>query len=279
MRKGTVWQRVGDFIVGKGFYIVLFLCVATIGISGYYLVSAFTGGEEPSTSVVGGAHVVIPPDDSSTAVTQPPADTPPVQTLQPDGSTLGDPSDPAGLFPPIRDTDPSQPDSSAPQNPPEQTQDPAPKPEPEPEPEPQPASPPPAVYTWPVKGEILSSFSLEVLAYDETMGDWRTHSGVDIAAAVGTRVMALRAGTVSRVYEDDLMGTAVVIDHGDGLVSSYYNLSPKPTVSEGDQVSTGTVIGSIGETALAEIGRPSHLHLELALNGRQVDPIGYLPKY
>ena len=44
--------------------------------------------------------------------------------------------------------------------------------------------PVPAVFTWPVKGEILSGFSLEVLAYDETMGDWRTHSGVDIAASV-----------------------------------------------------------------------------------------------
>lgn len=67
--------------------------------------------------------------------------------------------------------------------------------------------PVPAVFTWPVKGEILSGFSLEVLAYDETMGDWRTHSGVDIAASVGTNVLAISAGTVQGVYDDDLMGT------------------------------------------------------------------------
>lgn len=111
--------------------------------------------------------------------------------------------------------------------------------------------PVPAVFTWPVKGEILSGFSLEVLAYDETMGDWRTHSGVDIAASVGTNVLAISAGTVQGVYDDDLMGTCVVVDHGDGLTSTYCNLSAKPTVSEGDTVSTGTVLGVVGETAIA----------------------------
>ena len=138
--------------------------------------------------------------------------------------------------------------------------------------------PVPAVFTWPVKGEILSGFSLEVLAYDETMGDWRTHSGVDIAASVGTNVLAISAGTVQGVYDDDLMGTCVVVDHGDGLTSTYCNLSAKPTVSEGDTVSTGTVLGVVGETAIAESSRPSHLHLEMAQDGKAVDPVSYLPQ-
>lgn len=129
-----------------------------------------------------------------------------------------------------------------------------------------------------MKGEILSGFSLEVLAYDETMGDWRTHSGVDIAASVGTNVLAISAGTVQGVYDDDLMGTCVVVDHGDGLTSTYCNLSAKPTVSEGDTVSTGTVLGVVGETAIAESSRPSHLHLEMAQDGKAVDPVSYLPQ-
>ena len=137
----------------------------------------------------------------------------------------------------------------------------------------------PPVYTWPVKGEIVSNFSLEVLAYDETMGDWRTHSGVDISAQKGTRVLAMSRGTVRRVYEDELMGTTVVIDHGEGLVSYYQNLSESPTVAEGDAVVTGTVIGAVGDTAIAEGGRPSHLHLEVSLDERPVDPVSYLPQY
>lgn len=53
-------EHIGDFIAGKGFYIVLFLCVAAIGISGYYLFSTFGSGEE-DTAVdgpeIGRAHV------------------------------------------------------------------------------------------------------------------------------------------------------------------------------------------------------------------------------
>lgn len=253
MKKSTVWKRVGDFVLGKGFYIVLFLCVATIGISGYYLVSVFNSGEAPDLQpVAGGAQVVIPDPQGE----QPPLpDKSGVPQLdEHDKPALGENTTPEQTHTPPEEQKPVQ--DSRPT-----------------------AIVVPPVYTWPVKGELISNFSLEVLAYDETMGDWRTHSGVDIGAEQGTRVLAMSSGTVSRVYEDDLMGSAVVIDHGEGLISSYYNLTKSPTVSEGDEVVTGTVIGAVGNTALAESGRPSHLHLEVSLDGRAVDPVDYLPQY
>lgn len=242
MKKSTLFQRVGDFVMGKGFYIVLTLCVATIGISGYYLVSVFNSGEDPAPQQVsGGAQVVVPKDE--------------------------------GVQPPVPDQ------SGVPQLDEYEKEDVKNETTPAPVQEQPAAVVVPPVYTWPVKGEIASPFSLEVLAYDETMGDWRTHSGVDISAQPGTRVLAMSSGTVSQVYEDDLMGNAVVIDHGEGLVSYYYNLTASPTVSEGDEVVTGTVIGAVGESAIAESGRPSHLHLEVSLDGRAVDPVDYLPQY
>lgn len=252
MKKSTLFQRVGGFVMGKGFYIVLFLCVATIGISGYYLVSVFNSGADPTPQPVsGGAQVVIPNDEG-------------VQPPIPDKSGV----------PQLDEYDLPEPDenaSSGKEEGPEQND------------APQDSQPTavvaPPVYTWPVKGEIVSNFSLEVLAYDETMGDWRTHSGVDISAEKGTRVLAMSSGTVSRVYEDDLMGSTVVIDHGEGLVSYYHNLTQSPTVSEGDAVVTGTVIGAVGDTAIAESGRPAHLHLEVSLDERPVDPVDYLPQY
>ena len=162
---------------------------------------------------------------------------------------------------------------------------PSPTPTPTPTPTPPPAEPSPAeqtmaaqVFTWPLKGEVIYDFSLEVLAYDETMGDWRTHSGLDIAAVVGTEVSAVSSGTVEQVYQDDLMGTTVMINHGDGLRSIYSNLASVPTVAEGDTISTGTVIGSVGNTALAEGERPAHLHLEMTKDGLAVDPVWYLPE-
>ena len=248
MKKTTLWQRVGGFIVGKGFYIVLFLCVATIGISGYYLVSVFNSGADPVPQPVsGGAQVVIPKDEE---VKPPPIpDQSGIPQLKEHNLPKSDETGSSG-------EQQNQPQDSQPT-----------------------AIVTPPVYTWPVKGAIASPFSLEVLAYDETMGDWRTHSGVDISAEKGTRVLAISSGTVRRVYEDDLMGTTVVIDHGEGLVSYYHNLSKSPTVAEGDTVVTGTVIGAVGDTALAESGRPSHLHLEVSLDERPVDPVDYLPQY
>ncbi len=254
MKRTTLWQRVGGFIVGKGFYIVLFLCVATIGISGYYLVSVFSGGDEPvpQQPVSGGAQVVIPQDET---VKPPPV---------PDKSGIPQ-LDEHDLPKPDETISSGRTDVSEQQDKPQESQP--------------TAVVTPPVYAWPVKGEIASPFSLEVLAYDETMGDWRTHSGVDISAPKGTRVLAMSSGTVRRVYEDDLMGATVVIDHGEGLVSYYHNLTTSPTVSEGDTVVTGTVIGAVGDTAMAETGRPSHLHLEVSLDGRAVDPVDYLPQY
>ncbi len=242
-----IWKKLGDFIMGKGFYIALLLCVATIGVSGYYLYNEISGAQGQADPVGGQAQVVLP--DSIEGQAKPPEVT---QTA------------------PKQETDKPKPQ---PKPAPEQV-----KPEPEVAQTNAPVEAPP-VYTWPVKGEVFGEFSLEVLAYDETMGDWRTHSGVDIAAEVGTRVLALSNGTVTRVYEDDLMGTSVVIDHGEGLVSTYQNLSAYPTVAQGDSVVTGTVIGAVGDTAIAESGRPPHLHLEVMLDNRAVDPVDYLPQY
>lgn len=241
-----MWKKMGDFIMGKGFYIALLLCVATIGVSGYYLYNEISGARGQADPVGGQAQVVLP--DSTEGQAKPPE---------------------------VSQTDPRTQETDKPK--------PQPKPAPEQdEPKAEQTNAPveaPPVYTWPVKGEVFSDFSLEVLAYDETMGDWRTHSGVDIAAQVGTRVLALSNGTVTRVYEDDLMGTSVVIDHGEGLVSTYQNLSPYPTVAQGDSVVTGTVIGAVGDTAIAESGRPPHLHLEVMVDNRAVDPVDYLPQY
>jgi murein DD-endopeptidase MepM/ murein hydrolase activator NlpD len=135
-----------------------------------------------------------------------------------------------------------------------------------------------SVFTWPVNGSVLREYGMETLAYDQTMGDWRTHDGVDIAASAGTQVMAPAGGTVVDLYQDDLMGSTVVILHADGVMSACANLAAVPTVEVGDTVRTGDVIGSVGATALAESGEASHLHLSMTKNGVSVDPLGYLPE-
>lgn len=131
---------------------------------------------------------------------------------------------------------------------------------------------------WPVEGEIQRDYCMDALQYDPTMSDWRTHDGLDLSAEIGTKVLAVQAGMVLRVYSDDLYGATVVIDHGNGLVISYANLEQIPTVYEGDTVSAGDVIGSVGDTAKCESLQEGHLHLSAELNGESVSPMDYLPK-
>lgn len=79
-----------------------------------------------------------------------------------------------------------------------------------------PAQPREVVYTWPVKGQVLRGFTVEALAYDETMGDWRDPWGIDIAAEEGRKVLAAGEGQVAEVYDDAMMGTTVTILHRTG---------------------------------------------------------------
>ena len=135
-----------------------------------------------------------------------------------------------------------------------------------------------STYLWPVYGEIKMPYSVEALTYNETMGDWRTHDGIDILAQEGTDVHAACSGTVLEVYDDDLYGTTVVIDNGSGLMSYYANLSDVVIVGEGDQLMTGDVIGTVGSTAICESMEPTHLHFAMSLNGDSVSPLEYLPE-
>ncbi len=243
--KRTWIEKLGDFISGKGFYLVVLICVAAIALSGYYLVQGVRSGmEDPSEPASGSAAIVDQPSARPSArVTAPPSAAP---SAKPSPAPTAAPT--------------AQP-SAAPSVPPS--------------PAPTPAA---LVFTWPVNGTVIADYSVEALAYSQTMGDWRTHDGLDLAVTLGTKVRAVAAGTVSKVFKDDFMGTTVEIDHGSGLVSQYANLAEVPTVAVGDVVETGTVIGSVGATAVAENSSQPHLHFAMSRDENPVNPHDFLPE-
>jgi len=124
----------------------------------------------------------------------------------------------------------------------------------------------------PVEGETIAVYSVEALAYNETMGDWRTHNGVDIATPLGTKVCAVMDGTVTAVYDDDYLGTVVTVEHQEGWSTLYANLTGVPAVEAGDTVKAGEVIGAVGQSAMLEVGSRPHLHLEVYRYGTLTDP-------
>ncbi len=129
----------------------------------------------------------------------------------------------------------------------------------------------------PVNGSVLQDYAMDRLTYNPTTKDWRVHNGVDLAATAGQTVLAAKAGTVSAVYEDDYYGGTVVIRHEDGYATQYSNLSTLSTVSAGDTVKAGDIIGTVGGTALLELAQEPHLHFEVSCNGEPVDPAEFLP--
>ena len=128
----------------------------------------------------------------------------------------------------------------------------------------------------PVTGEILNPFSNGELVKSTTTNVWSTHNGVDIAAEIGTQVKCMTNGTVTDVGNDPLWGNYVIIDHGNGIESKYCNLNSVLTVKKDDEVSAGTVIGSVSDSAKIELADPSHLHFEVKRNGEYIDPITYI---
>ncbi len=134
----------------------------------------------------------------------------------------------------------------------------------------------PRLVVEPLVGETIAAFSMDELRYNETLGDWRTHDGVDIAAEIGTQVLAACSGTVTQVVADDLMGTSVTIAHDGGYETTYANLQSVPTVGEGQHVSAGEVIGAVGATSLAEFAGEPHLHFSVTKDGVPCDPAEFL---
>ena len=130
--------------------------------------------------------------------------------------------------------------------------------------------------TAPVSGETVAGYAMEVLSYNETTRDWRVHNGVDIAAPEGTQVVAAAAGEVYTIYEDDIMGTTVVIRHQDGYTTTYSSLSEDLAVSVGDTVEMGQPIGTVGSTALIETAMGPHVHFSVMQDDKVIDPEAFL---
>ena len=130
---------------------------------------------------------------------------------------------------------------------------------------------PSLVFDTPVNGRISSTFGLRRFFNNQPR---RPHSGLDIAAPLGTPIAAPEAGTIITTGEYFFNGKTVFIDHGMGLVSMFNHLS-QIDVTPGMQVRRGQTIGKIGMSG--RVTGP-HLHWSVSLNNSRVDPALLLPE-
>jgi murein DD-endopeptidase MepM/ murein hydrolase activator NlpD len=126
----------------------------------------------------------------------------------------------------------------------------------------------------PIAGTVMKPHSNEIPVFSQTMGDYRTHLGVDVLAPLGTEVVAVADGTVKNIWDDPFMGKCIAIEHSGNAVSIYKNLAPEigEWLEVGCPVNKGDVIGNVGESAMNEIAEEPHLHYELKVDDTYVDP-------
>ena len=237
-------KRLERFFAGKGFYIVLFLCAAVIGVSAWIMADGNETMDKNSLAGIGETRVetIVIPAQQDVEEEALPVQAPEFVN---EGIVQTDAKPENDSVQVWREGDVME--VAAP------------------------------VYAWPVSGQVERSHSMEALAYDVTLSDWRTHDGIDIMAELGSEVKAAHCGSVESIENDDLYGITVVVSHGDGTRSVYSNLAESLAVSVGDWVEPGMLIGTIGGSALCEIGQASHLHFAISVDGKSVNPLNYLP--
>ena len=141
------------------------------------------------------------------------------------------------------------------------------------------ASPAPAVSAAPSasaerfsdfwRGKLAAPYSGDELVYNATLGDWRTHNGVDMAAAAGAGVPAVQGGRVTAVQDDALWGGVVEIRDADGRTWRYCGVTPGCVA--GADLTAGEILGTVS-TVPAEADAAAHVHLECLKDGSWIEP-------
>lgn len=122
----------------------------------------------------------------------------------------------------------------------------------------------------PTRGWLSSQFSLA--RFHPILHRTRPHEGIDVAAPYGSSVVAPAAGTVTRISHQAGYGLVLDIDHGNGISTKYAHLS-RVLVRDGQRVTRGQAIAAVGNSGLST---GPHLHYEVHVNGKVVDPLTYV---
>lgn len=126
----------------------------------------------------------------------------------------------------------------------------------------------------PFPGRVLNAYSGDELVFNRTLGDWRTHNGVDYACAAGERVCSPAAGRVTDTATEDRWGGVVSIEDSAGRLWRVCGVA-EPAVEPGETVTAGQLLGTVGSID-CECAEEDHIHLEVMQNEHWLDPAGIL---
>jgi murein DD-endopeptidase MepM/ murein hydrolase activator NlpD len=130
---------------------------------------------------------------------------------------------------------------------------------------------------FPVGDKIVKEYSGDTPVYSKTFKDWRLHKGIDLAASKGDSVQSIDDGTVFEIKKDSTLGTVISVEHNSGFVAYYCGVKAGDNVKEGTHLSAGDVLGTVDQIP-GESKDEAHLHLEIKMDGKNVNPSEILNK-
>lgn len=132
-----------------------------------------------------------------------------------------------------------------------------------------------SVLMWPIAGNIVMNYSMDSTVLHKTLGTYKTNPAINISAEIGTNVGAAASGIVQSIYDSEETGTTMVIAVGSGYVTTY-GLLDNLAVEEGDSVTAGQVIGTVGAPTAYYVEEGPNVYFAVSKDGTPVDPTEYL---
>jgi len=125
---------------------------------------------------------------------------------------------------------------------------------------------------WPMDGNVIMNYSMDATIYHATLDQYKYNPAIIIAGEVNNKVYSVAKGKISDISQNEVTGTTVTVDLGDGYQAIYGQLK-ELNFDEGDYLESGHVIGYVSEPTKYYSVEGSNLYFELRKDGEPVDPI------
>lgn len=124
--------------------------------------------------------------------------------------------------------------------------------------------------------KVIREYSEKEPSYSKTLDVWEIHKGLDISAKNGSEVKSLLDGKVEALFTDDQHGVSVKVKSDNNTTVVYSNLSKDTKVKKGQEIKSGDVLGTVGNTGLVESQDGSHVHVEAFKGKEYIDPMSLI---
>ncbi|MBQ8039894.1 MAG: M23 family metallopeptidase, partial [Lachnospiraceae bacterium] len=127
---------------------------------------------------------------------------------------------------------------------------------------------------WPMDGNVIMNYSMDATIYYATLDQYKYNPAIIIAGDVNNKVYSVAKGKIVDISQNEVTGTTVTVDLGDGYQAIYGQLK-ELNFDVGDYLESGHVIGYVSEPTKYYSVEGSNLYFELQKDGEPIDPIVY----